>query len=160
MQLGLNGAFDNMSFFGKGPYENYPDRKQAARLGWYEDRVDDFYYSHVMPQEMGNHTGVSFLSLSGDGTGLNFVGNDLNVSVWPYTMKNIEKAKHTNELEGSGFYTVNIDHKIAGVGGTDTWSIKARPIDKYRLLEKKYSYSFMLVPYWGKSAYDNFLRIF
>ncbi|MFC2098921.1 glycoside hydrolase family 2 TIM barrel-domain containing protein [Bacteroidota bacterium] len=160
MQMGLTSDFGNMAFFGKGPYENYPDRNQAARLGWYEGSVDDFYYSHVMPQEMGNHTGVSFLSLSGNGSGLIVIGKELNVSVWPYTMENIEMARHTNELVESGYLTVNIDHAITGVGGTDTWTIRARPIDKYRLLEKKYEYQFVFAPFKGKSAYDQFLKRF
>jgi beta-galactosidase len=160
MQMGIPEDYNNMAFLGKGPYENYPDRNQAAKLGWYEGSVDDFYYSHVMPQEMGNHTEVSFLSLSGNGRGLSVIGENLNVSVWPYTMENIEKVRHTSELEEAGLLTVNIDHAIAGVGGTDSWSIKARPIDKYRLLEKEYEYRFLLIPYKGKSAYEQFLKRF
>jgi beta-galactosidase len=49
-------------------------------------------------------------------------------------------------LEKADALTVNISHKMAGVGGNDSWSINARPINKYRLLEKAYSYEFKLVP--------------
>jgi beta-galactosidase len=59
----------------------------------------------------------------------------------------LEAAKHIGEekvLEGS--FVLNVDCKQAGVGGTDTWSIKARPEEHHRLLDKHYSYSFLIRP--------------
>jgi beta-galactosidase len=72
-------------------------------------------------------------------------------------MEEIREAQHTSELEDAGALILNIDHAVTGVGGTDTWSIKARPIDPYRLLEKEYSYSFVIQPAREK-AYDLFLE--
>jgi beta-galactosidase len=156
MQTHVARELEEMSFFGKGPFENYSDRQWAARLGWYEGTVDDFYYSHVFPQEMGNHTQVSFLALQAKNHGLAVKGNGLNVSVLPYTMENVREAQHTHELEDAGALILNIDHAVTGVGGTDTWSIKARPIDPYRLLEKEYAYSFIIQPA-QKKAYELFV---
>lgn len=69
----------------------------------------------------------------------------LNCSVWRATEQQIEAAAHLNELPvNPDYYTFNIDYVQAGVGGTDSWSIKARPADAYRLIKKNYSYSFII----------------
>lgn len=158
MRAGLPVDFQEMSFFGKGPFENYSDRRHAAQLGWYAGDVSDFYYSHVYPQEMGNHMDVRFLTLQGKNSAMSVIGSKLNVSVLPYTMEMIQEAKHTNELKEADHLILHLDHVVIGVGGTDTWSIKARPLDLYRLLEKEYSYSFVILPPGKKRGYDLFLE--
>jgi beta-galactosidase len=155
MRTQVSGDLTEMAFFGKGPFENYSDRQHAAYLGWYEGQVADFYYSHVYPQEMGNHMDVNFLSLGAKNQGISFRGNKLNISVLPFTMEQIREARHTVELEDAGVLNLNIDYAVAGVGGTDSWSIKARPLDPYRLLEKEYAYSFVIQPLQNK-AYEQF----
>lgn len=99
-----------------------------------------------MPQEHGNRTAVRWLRLKNNTkNGLQFTGEvPLSTSVWPYSAETLDKAKHTNELTNDEDLTVNIDLIQAGVGGTDSWSIKARTIDKYRLLKKTYKYSFTI----------------
>ena len=52
---------------------------------------------------------------------------------------------HINELPHEPYATVNVDHNIAGVGGIDTWSSRAAPIEAYRLLDNEYEYSFTIV---------------
>ena len=80
--------------------------------------------------------------------GVQIVGDQpLSVSVWNTTQDALNSAKHIGEapvLEDS--FVLNVDLVQNGVGGTDTWSSKARPYDKYRLLEKEYSYGFWIVP--------------
>jgi beta-galactosidase len=68
------------------------------------------------------------------------------MSVWPFSEAALEQAKHINELSHEGLLTINIDHRIAGVGGIDSWSSKAAPIKEYRLLDNEYGYSFRIVP--------------
>ena len=100
-----------------------------------------------MPQESSNRTGIRWLALTSNGVGVQFRGKPtLNVSVWPFTPENIAVARHTNELVRSETLTVNIDLTQAGVGGADSWSLNARPIDKYRLLAKRYRYAFRVQP--------------
>jgi len=110
--------------------------------------VDDFYYNYTKPQESSNHTDVRWLALTNSlKSGLMVVGEEpVQTSVWPYTAENIRIAQHSTELNKADELTVNISHKMAGVGGNDSWSMNARPINKYRLLEKKYSFAFKLVP--------------
>jgi beta-galactosidase len=145
----LSGDLGTMSFFGKGPYENYIDRAHAAEVNVYSGKVEDFCFKYVRPQENGNHTQVRWLALrSATGTGLMIVGKQpLNTSVWPYTAETLAKAAHINDLEPAGFYTVNIDWGQAGVGGNDTWSWRGIPLPEYHLNKKDYSYGFRLVPF-------------
>jgi beta-galactosidase len=145
----LSGDLGTMSFFGKGPYENYIDRAHAAEVNVYSGKVEDFCFKYVRPQENGNHTQVRWLALrNATGSGLMIVGKQpLNTSVWPYTAETLAKAAHINDLEPAGFYTVNIDWGQAGVGGNDTWSWRGIPLPEYHLNKKDYSYGFRLVPF-------------
>ncbi|WP_321343352.1 glycoside hydrolase family 2 TIM barrel-domain containing protein [uncultured Draconibacterium sp.] len=147
MNMGVSTDLQQMSFYGKGPFENYSDRNGGADVAIYNGSVDDFYYNYTKPQESSNHTCVRWLALTNVNSGLMVLGETpLQTSVWPYTAENIHEAQHPTELIKADASTVNISYKMAGVGGNDSWSINARPIDKYRLLEKAYSYEFKLVP--------------
>jgi beta-galactosidase len=76
----------------------------------------------------------------------------LSMSAWPYTEANIVAAKHTNKLKVAGFVTLNIDLIQMGLGGNDSWSDVAAPLDIYQIPAKPYSYSFYLYPYKGSVA--------
>ena len=104
---------------------------------------------YVFPQENGNRTGVRWISMTdGKGRGLKIIGEQpLSVSAWNTTQEELHAKTHIGEpvvLEES--FVLNIDLVQAGVGGTDSWSQYARPYDPYRLMEKRYSYSFWIVP--------------
>ncbi len=148
MAMGISNSLQEMSFYGKGPFENYSDRNGAAEVNIFTGTVDDFYYNYTKPQESSNHTCVRWLALTNSAnTGLMVLGEKpVQASVWPYTAENIRVAQHPTELVRADELTVNISHEMAGVGGNDSWSINARPIDKYRLLDKKYNFTFQLVP--------------
>jgi beta-galactosidase len=68
------------------------------------------------------------------------------MSAWPYTEENIQNSKHTNKLKDAGFITLNIDLIQMGVGGNDSWSDVAAPLEQYQIKAKDYQYSFYLVP--------------
>lgn len=149
MQTRIPSALSEITYFGNGEFENYPDRNAGAFLGVYSMTADDMRFNYVRPQETGNRTGVRWLKAGKDnGSGVRFVSDEsrLNMSVWPFTEAVLETAMHTNELPHDGQLTVNIDHAIAGVGGIDSWSSHAAPIKEYRLLDNEYSYSFRIVP--------------
>jgi len=148
MTFGADNELAKMSFLGRGSFENYSDRKGAAEVNVYSGGVDDFYHCYVRPQENGNHADVRWLALrDGNNEGMMIVGHNLNVSVWPWTAENIESAGHTNQLTRADFFTVNIDHAVAGIGGINSWHLeKARPIKPHRLLGKHYESSFIIQP--------------
>ena len=148
MATGVSAQLNNMSFYGKGPFENYSDRNGAADVDVYSGTVDNFYYHYTKPQESSNRTRVRWLGLTDNSkSGIMVLGNSpIQTSVWPYTAENIRKAQHPTELEKASELTLNISYQLAGVGGNDSWSINARPIDKYRLLKKEYKFGFKLIP--------------
>jgi beta-galactosidase len=70
------------------------------------------------------------------------------VSAWPYTLQDLEKADHIDELPQRANITVNLNDKQQGVGGDNTWSNKTRPLPQYRLTTSHpYHYQFYLMPY-------------
>ena len=71
----------------------------------------------------------------------------LSMSAWPYTEKNIEEAKHTNKLQVADYITLNIDLVQMGVGGNDSWSDVAAPLEQYQIKAQPYHYSFYIVPF-------------
>jgi beta-galactosidase len=146
MQMSIPGEFDTMTWYGRGPHENYWDRKTAAAVGVYSGTVEDLIHQYVRPQENANRTDVRWMTLTNkDGLGLLAVGMPLlSVSAWPYTMADLERARHINELPRRDTITVNLDYKQMGVGGDDGWG--ARPHPEYQLPCKPYSYSFRLRP--------------
>jgi len=153
LRVGLQGQidskYDNVSYFGRGPQENYSDRNDGAFLGIWQHSVQEMMVQYVYPQENGNRTDVRWMTLTDDdGCGLKIVGcQPLNMSVWNTTQKSLHDAKHIGEMQLlSDAFVLNIDLIQAGVGGTDSWTPRARPYDKYRLLDKEYSYAFYLIP--------------
>ncbi len=153
MQMGINRSYDQIEFFGRGPFENYIDRRYGSDVGIYNQNIFDFMEPYVVPQENGNRTDVRWMYLNDPKSkdGLLIVADSLlSMSAWPYTEENISKAKHTTDLKPAGFITLNIDLIQMGVGGNDSWSDVAAPLEQYQIKAKNYQYSFYLVPFNSK----------
>lgn len=149
MECRVPAICDSMTFYGRGKQENYSDRCHGAFIGTYRGNVDDFVFEYIKPQENGNHTGVRWITLCDkNGQGIQFTACDtLATSVWRHTAAEIAAARHAVDLPAPGHrLTVHLDLTQAGVGGTDSWSLKARPLDAYRLLEHDYEYAFFITP--------------
>jgi len=148
MQCGIKDEYRNITWYGRGPFENYIDRRIGSDVAVYSLPLEKFIEPYVKPQENGNHTDVRWMFLSEKaGNGLLVVADSLlSMSAWPYSEENFNTAKHTNELKESGFITLNIDLVQMGVGGNDSWSKEAQPIEKYRIPAKPYQYTFYLYP--------------
>jgi beta-galactosidase len=147
VQMEIPGEFTKMSWFGKGPQETYWDRNTGAAVGFYEGTVEENIHKYVRPQETGNKTDVRWVAFTNDQReGLLVVGQPLlYVSAWPFTMEDLEKARHINELPRRENITLNIDYKQMGVGGDNSWGARTHP--EYRLPVKNYSYKFLISPY-------------
>ncbi|MHC4960585.1 MAG: beta-galactosidase, LacZ type [Planctomycetota bacterium] len=144
MQVAVDKQFDNLTWLGRGPQETYWDRKTGAAVGLYNGSVADNVHGYTRPQENGNKTDVRWMTLTNEqGQGLLAVGAPLlSVSAWPYSLADLEKAMHLNELPERDFITVNLDDKQMGVAGDNSWG--ARPHPQYSLPAKAYSYSFRI----------------
>lgn len=142
-------TFATATWFGRGPHENYSDRKTGAFVGLYTLPVPAMSVQYVYPQENGNRCDVHWLALTaGNSRCLGFVGSQpLQISLWNTTQQELDRARHIGEAkELQGAFTVNIDFVQAGVGGSDSWSQSAAPSSQYRLLNKHYGYRFRIVP--------------
>jgi len=119
LQLILPGELDTFTWYGRGPHENYCDRKEGAAVGVYSGSVDDQYVPYIMPQENGNKTDVRWVSLTNrKGVGLLAAGMPLmETSVHRYTTEDLTKAKHTFELNKREDIILNLDYKQSGLGG-------------------------------------------
>ena len=147
MQMALPAEFSSMVWYGRGPHETYWDRKTAAAVGVYSGPVAAQVHRYVRPQETGNKSDVRWMALTdAQGDGLLVVGIPLvDVSAWPFTMEELEAAKHTHELPQGKTITLNIDYKQMGVGGDNSWG--ARTHTEYTLPPQPYRYRFCLRPY-------------
>jgi len=152
MQMAVPGAYDTMTWYGRGPHETYEDRKTGAAVGRHSGRVEELIHDYVRPQENGNRTDVRWVTLTdARGDGLLAAGMPtLSVSAWPYTMEDLEKATHVHELPRRDTITWNLDYRQMGVGGDDGWTERARPHGEYTLPVKTYTYRFLLRP-WSAS---------
>ncbi len=146
MTLGLDPTYASLSFYGKGPQENYCDRKHGSKLGLHQGNLEDFNHNYMRPQENGNHTEVRFLELSDDQNRLRFEATSpslLETSVWPYTQSQLKTAKHSHELPPWTMTTVNLDYGQKGVAG-DLPGFYMGP-DLYKLkANRSYVYGFSL----------------
>ncbi|HUC79325.1 MAG TPA: glycoside hydrolase family 2 TIM barrel-domain containing protein [Flavisolibacter sp.] len=147
MQGGIERSYDNITWYGKGLLENYSDRAYGFDAGIYSQHIFDFMEPYAVPQENGNRTDVRWMYLSNKKDGLLVIADSLlSMSAWPYTEDNLENAKHTNKLKDAGYLTLNIDLVQMGVGGNDSWSDVAAPLEKYQVKAGNYSYRFFLLP--------------
>jgi beta-galactosidase len=145
MQCGIQRSYDNISWYGRGLYENYIDRRYGFDVNLYTQMLTDFMEPYIVPQENGNRTDVRWMYLHNKTQGLKVVADSLlSMSAWPYTEENIAEAKHTYRLRDAGYITLNIDLVQMGVGGNDSWSDVAQPLEQYQVPAKDYKYSFYL----------------
>lgn len=141
MKMEVKEDFDELTWYGRGPFETYPDRKTGVRIGRYEGLVSDQYVHYVVPQNQGNKTDVRWFEIrNSDGIGIriNFP-SPANFSVSKYT--NFDRALYAFQLQEAAGNIVNIDWLISGVGGTP---VPTRP--QYRVYPNEYRFSLTLTP--------------
>ncbi|MFI2742782.1 glycoside hydrolase family 2 TIM barrel-domain containing protein [Zhouia sp. PK063] len=151
MNVILPKQYDNVTWYGRGPHENYQDRKQSAFVGIYKAKVSDMYYAYNRPQENGYRTENRWLTIADDhGNGLQFTGMPLLSFSAHHNYESDfdagtqKQQRHTNDIKPRDLVSLNIDYKQTGVGGDDSWGRK--PYDKYQLKPKDYEYSFLITP--------------
>lgn len=146
LEMAIPAIYDQIRFYGKGPHETYQDRQLGAKTGIYEMPLEAFGTPYIRPQEHGNHMDIRWIEfLNKNGKGLRIESRDLNVSAWPYTLEDLEKAVHTVDLPNRELITVNLDYGQMGVGGDDTWSWQARPHEEHLLKPGVYEWGFVLM---------------
>ena len=153
MRMRIPADFTNIEYYGRGPWENYPDRKRSAFLGRYEMPLSEFETEYIHPQDNGCRTDVRWFTIGqsntpsmGGGRGklLRINGcQPLCIRAWDYGEEDLEGAKHPNEIQRGRFVNLNIDLNVHGVGGIDTWGQRTLP--QYTIpANQPYHYSFIL----------------
>lgn len=148
MQIGMNKNLDELEWYGRGPHENYADRKTSAAVGIYRSNLHNWITPYVRPQENGNRCDVRWIKFSSkDGLNCEFTAGRnglLSVSAWPYTQEDLENTAHNADLQAGRHMVVNMDGWQMGVGGDNSWGLPV--LDNYLIKPGKYSYGFTLKP--------------
>ena len=164
MQMVVDGQLEFAKWYGRGPFENYWDRKTAALVGLYQMPVKDMIHHYSRPQENGNRSDVRWFTLTnqqGQGFQVSAKVKPLNFSVWPYYQSDIDfvvgkdgsesasglvpvTTKHGAQVPMRDIVTVNIDALQMGVGGDTSWGRLVHP--QYTIPAQNYQYQFTLKP--------------
>lgn len=151
----LPKGFERIEYYGRGPHENYQDRKFAAHVGIYNQSVTEQYFPYVLPQETGNKSDVRWFKITDtEGNGLRVVSDSLlSISALHYLDAKLDMGDEISNQHGANVpktqqTQLHIDYKQMGVGGIDSWS--TRPLNQYLLPLKNYTYSFCVIPETGK----------
>ena len=142
--------YDHVTYFGRGPQENYVDRMTGAFKGIYETNVEDMYIPYETPGETGTRTDTTWVALTDkQGNGLMATAsNPFEFSALRYTDQEMSEVKHAYELEKDENITFKISTVQQGVGGDTTWG--AWPQEKYLVrANHSYEYSYRLHPVTG-----------
>jgi beta-galactosidase len=120
----LPASFDAIEWFGRGPFENYADRKEAAFLGVYSGKVEDQHFPYTAPQENGNKTGARWLNIqSADGYTLKVIGLPVfGFNIQNYSDKALYESKTSRILPRGEKVYLHIDLKQMGLGGDSSWA--------------------------------------
>ncbi|MDP1677370.1 MAG: glycoside hydrolase family 2 TIM barrel-domain containing protein [Bacteroidota bacterium] len=148
MQCGIAKEYRQITWYGKGPQENYLDRCYGSDAGIYSFPIQEFVEPYIKPQENANRTDVRWMYLSNPHSEGILVTADslLSISAWQYSEENLNTAQHTTDLKDAGSITLNIDLLQMGVGGNDTWSEVAQPLEQYQIKSGTHRYTFYLLP--------------
>lgn len=159
MKLVLDKSLSNIDWYGRGPFENYPDRKTAAKIGNYQKTLEGFQVPYISATDSTNRSDVRKASFANINVKLTVLGmQPFNFRAWPYNesdlysintakVKNLItdqlRRKHYYDLPDRGYINVNLDSAIHGVGGDNSWGGKT--MKKYHIrADIRHSFSFIL----------------
>ena len=156
MQLQTPEYLDRIVYYGRGPIENYSDRKESQFVTVVDTTVDSQYYPYIRPQESGNHTDVrTFAIYDGrTGKGLQFSGVEpMECSAIPYFTSDLDDGpvkehlhgRHSGDLESRPHANIHIQKHQMGLGCVNSWG--ALPRREYRLPYGDYDFTFIISPF-------------
>jgi beta-galactosidase len=142
LQFQLPQEFQNVSWNGRGPQENYPDRKSGYKMGNYSSTVRNMYVPYLIPQDYGNRSDVSMVKMTkADGAGFVIEGDNFNFSAQAYDSDHLTRAMYPFQLKKSDKIFLNMDHKVNGLGDTSLATLQ-----EHRVRPGTYAFSFVIKP--------------
>ena len=149
MRMRLPADYTHIRYYGRGPWENYPDRKRSAFLGEYKMPLSAYETEYIRPQDNGNRCDIRWFEIgpqtSAVGPRLRIDGfQPLCIRAWDYGEEDLDAApRHPQDIQRGRFVNLNIDLQIHGVGGIDTWGRRTLP--QYTIDgNQPYHYTFIL----------------
>lgn len=149
VEFHLDKTMDRVKWYGKGPFECYPDRKAAAQIAIHEKSVGEMHVPYIVPGECGGRADVRWLTLQNkDGIGIyaSIYGSSppMQMSASYYSTAELDRATHKEDLVEGDDIEVHLDHKHMGIGGDDSWTPCVH--DKYLVPPVPYTFSLRLSP--------------
>ncbi len=152
MKMILPGDFEAITWFGRGPQENYWDRHTSAAVGLHTSTVTEQYHPYIRPQEFGYKTEVRWIALTNKaGVGLLAVGMPLiSTAATQFLTEDYDHGRdagqrHTIDMKARNLVSLNVDLAQMGVGGDTSWGARTHP--EYTLPARPYTYTFRLRPF-------------
>ena len=128
MRMRLPADFTQIKYYGRGPWENYPDRKRSAFLGEYEMPLSEYETEYIHPQDNGNRCDIRWFEMASPHQRIRIDGwQPLCIRAWDYGEEDLEGSGHPQDIPRGRFVNLNIDLDIHGVGGADTWGKRTLP---------------------------------
>ncbi len=146
VELTLPRALDTLTWFGRGPQENYVDRKLGAAVGHYQSTVTEQFVPYVYPGECGGKEDARWIALTDpSGNGLMVIGFDkLHFDALHYAIHDLMDAKHIVALQPRDEVILHLDGRHMGVGGDDGWLSQVHP--EFLIYPGTYRFAFRLRP--------------
>lgn len=147
----LPKEYNQLSWYGRGPWENYIDRNYSSDIGIYSSTVEEQYHPYGRPQESGNKTDVRWLTLTNKkGNGIKIIANiPMEASALRYSIQDLDPAKekaqyHSGQLVLRDKIFLNVNYRQMGVAGIDSWY--SLPLKEYQIPYDSYRYSYRIEP--------------
>ncbi|WP_425236819.1 glycoside hydrolase family 2 TIM barrel-domain containing protein [Ulvibacterium sp.] len=147
----IHEKYNQVGWYGRGPHENYEDRKTSALVGRYEAQVADLYFPYIRPQENGNRSDIRWVQFIDDqGKGIEIYGPELfsfsahNQYNSDFDAGETKRQRHTYDIVKRDLVNINIDYRQMGVGGDNSWGLMA--LEKYQIPAANMSYSYVIKP--------------
>ncbi len=155
VKMQMPQKFDYIEYYGRGPIENYADRKSSTHIGRYYQSVEEQYYPYIRPQESGTKSDIRWWRvLNVSGKGLEFISDTpFSASALDYTIESLDDGlekdqRHSEQVAKAPFTTVSIDKVQMGLGCVNSWS--ALPRDEYLVPYDDYTLSLIINPVINK----------
>lgn len=159
IQLPMPKSFEYISYYGRGPIENYVDRNNNSDIGIYNQTVTEQFYPYIRPQENGTKTDVRWWKLlNEEGNGLMFIADEpFSASALHYTIESLDDGHkkdqmHSNEIEEADFTNFLIDKFQQGLACENSWG--ALPLPEYRIPFNNYEFTFIMKPIYSEFIID------
>ncbi|MCH5234727.1 MAG: DUF4981 domain-containing protein [Muribaculaceae bacterium] len=151
MQMQMPREYDQIKYYGRGPHENYIDRKVSADLGVYRQTVGEQYYPYIRPQETGTKSDIRYWDVvNSAGKGLEFTSNTpFSASTLNYTLESLDEGEskhqlHSSEVKPVKYSNVFIDKAQMGVAGVNSWG--ATPLPQHKVNYEDQDFTFLITP--------------